>query len=199
MKRLFFLLLVVPVVLKAQQPTSSAANRALVLKANEQRLLYPFLKGSTSTGVLPVENVTFPFVHKGSLRLVYDFTQPTTDPAKGEINQGLEEIVRQLNLQAVTGAKNISAYIVFHGGAAQFLTNNETYRKKFNMDNPNLPLVKQLMDKGVKFVVCGQTLELRGMKMENFPENIQKAYSARSALADLQSRDFILFEIAGDH
>lgn len=199
MKRLFFLLLVVPVVLKAQQPTSSAANRAAVLKANESKLLYPFLKGSTNTGVMPVENITFPFTHKGPLRLVYDLTQGTADPSKGEINQGLEEIVRQLNLQAVAGAKNINAYIVFHSAAAQFLTNNETYRKKFNMDNPNLPLVKQLMDKGVKFVVCGQTLELRGMKIENFPENIQKAYSARSALADLQSRDFVMFEIAGDH
>lgn len=199
MKKLYILLLIVPSILKAQQPLSSAANRAAVLKANEQRLLFPFLKGSTNTGVMPVENVKFPFVHKGPLRLVYDLTQPTGDPLKGELNQGLEEIVRQLNLQAVAGAKHITAFIVFHGGAAQFLTNNEIYRKKFNIDNPNLPLVKQLMEKGVSFIVCGQTLELRGMTLDNFPEHIQKAYSARSALADLQSRGFVLFEIAGDH
>lgn len=199
MLKFIFIFLSLPFVVKAQQPLSSAANRAIVLKANEQRLLYPFLKGSTNTGVMPVENVEFPFVHKGPLRLVYDLTQPTTDPGKGEINQGLEEIIRQLNLQAVAGAKNITAFIVFHGGAAQFLTNHETYRKKFNLDNPNLPLVKQLMEKGVTFVVCGQTLELRGMNIKNFPENIQKAYSARSAIADLQSRGFILFPIAGDH
>lgn len=199
MYKIFFILLTFPVIIKAQQPTSSAANRAAVLKANEQRLLYPFVKGSTNTGVMPVEKVNFTFSYKGPTRLVYDLTQPTGDPSKGELNQGLEEIARQLNLQAVAGAKNITAYIIFHGGAAQFLTNDETYRKKFNMDNPNLPLVKKIMDKGVTFVVCGQTLELRGMKIENFPEDVQKAYSARSALADLQSRGYIMFPIAGDH
>lgn len=199
MKKIFFLLMLAPLFIKAQQIPSASASRAAVLKANESKLLYPFLKGSTNTGVMPVEKVTFPFVQKGQLKLVYDLTQPTAEPTKGELNPGLEEIVRHLNLQAVAGAKNMVPVIVFHGGAAQFLTNNETYRKKFNIDNPNLPLVQQLMDKGVKFVVCGQTLEIRGMQIEQFPDGIQKAYSARSALADLQSRGFLYFPMAGDH
>lgn len=189
-------LLCLPFALTAQQ---KAPSRSDILKAKESRLIYPFLKGSTNTGVLPVEQPSFPFQYKGTVKLAFDLTQPTTDPAKGELNQGLEEIVRQLNLQVAAGARKLDAVVVFHGGAAQFMTGNETYKKKFNMESPNLPLLKQLMDKGVTFVVCGQTLELRDMKIEQFPEGIKRAYSARSALADLQSRGYVMVEVAGEH
>ena len=185
-----------PFLLAAQQ---KAPSRADILKAKESRLVYPFLKGSTNTGVLPIEQPSFPFVHKGTVKLVYDLTQPTSDPTKGEVNQGLEEIIRQLNLQVAAGARKLEAVVVFHGGAAQFMTGNETYKKKFNLENPNLPLMKQLMDKGVTFVVCGQTIELRDMKIEQFPEGVKRAYSARSALADLQSRGFVMVAVAGEH
>jgi len=197
MKHSFIIVLIfLPFALFAQQ---KAPSRADILKAKESQLVYPFLKGSTNTGVLPIEQPSFPFVHKGTVKLVYDLTQPTSDPAKGEVNQGLEEIIRQLNLQVAAGARKLEAVVIFHGGAAQFMTGNETYKKKFNLENPNLPLMKQLMDKGVTFVVCGQTLELRDMKIEQFPEGIKRAYSARSALADLQSRGFLMVAVAGEH
>jgi intracellular sulfur oxidation DsrE/DsrF family protein len=197
MKRTIILaLLFLPFTLAAQQ---KSASRSDVLKAKESTLIYPFLKGSTNTGVLPVDQPSFPFAFKGTVKLSFDLTQPTTNPTNGDINQGLEEITRQLNLQVAAGARKLDAIVIFHAGAAQFMTNNETYRKKFNMDNPNLPLMQQLMDKGVQFVVCGQTLELRDMKMEQFPDGIKRAYSARSALADLQSRGYVMVAVAGEH
>lgn len=189
-------LTILPFLVSAQQKSPSRSD---ILKAKESQLLYPYLKGSTNTGALPVDKADFPFVHKGTVKIAFDLTQPTANPAKGEINQGLEEIVRQLNLNVAAGARKLNPVVIFHGGAAQFMTGNETYNKKFNMDNPNLPLMKQLMDKGVTFVVCGQTLELRDMKMEQFPEGVKRAYSARSALADLQSRGFVMVAVAGEH
>jgi intracellular sulfur oxidation DsrE/DsrF family protein len=192
----FLAILLLPFTGMAQQ---KAPSRSDILKSKESRLIYPFLKGSTNTGVLPVEQPSFPFVYKGTVKIAFDLTQPTTDPAKGELNQGLEEIVRQLNLQVAAGARKLEAVVVFHGPNAQFMTSNETYKKKFNQDNPNLPLIKQLMDKGLTFVVCGQTLELRDMKMEQFPEGVKRAYSARSALADLQTRGYVMVAVAGEH
>lgn len=198
---LFFLILLTTLHAEAQQPASPAVSRSAILKANEAKLLYPFLKGSTNTGVMPVDDASFPFAYKGQVKLVYDLTQGTTDPAKGELNPGLEEVVRQLNLHAAAGVdpKRMEICIVIHGGAAQALTDHPFYHQKFQIDNPNMPLIQQLQEKKVTFMVCGQTIAFRNMKIGDFPAGFKKAYSARSALSDLQHRGFVLFAIDGEH
>ena len=37
------------------------------------------------------------------------------------------------------------------------------YKEKFKCDNPNLQILKELMDAGVEFYVCGQTMQKRNI------------------------------------
>jgi intracellular sulfur oxidation DsrE/DsrF family protein len=174
--------------------------RTAALKANEAKLIYPLIKGSTNTGVMPVENPTLPFEHKGVSKLVFDLHQDNKEAEKGTINEGIEEIVRILNLHVAAGVPKdkIDAVVVFHGPAAASFLNDELYNKRFKVNNPNLALIQALKDKKVRFVVCGQTLGFRGYDISVFPEGTLKAYSARTAVSAFQQNGYAFFDISGE-
>jgi intracellular sulfur oxidation DsrE/DsrF family protein len=180
---------------RAQQP--ALTGRAAILKSREADLVYPLVKGSSSTGVLPVTEVSFPFSHKGKSKLVFDLGYQAE---KGQVNGGLEEATRIINLHAAAGVKkeNLDVYIVFHGPAANSMLDDDLFNKQFQVNNPNLALVKQLQDVGVKFVVCGQTIGLRKLPLEAFPDGTLKAFSARTALSDLVQRGYMLYDVSKD-
>jgi intracellular sulfur oxidation DsrE/DsrF family protein len=176
----------------AQQGARTAA-----LKANESKLIYPLYKGSVEMGVMPVENVQFPFVHKGTSKVVFDVSAATPDSARNTYNAGLLEAMRILNLHVAAGVppEKIDAVVVFHGPAAASFFNDEVYNKRFKMNNPNGALIQELKAHGVKFVVCGQTLALRNLTIDAFPAGVQKAYSARTALSDLQQQGYAVYSL----
>lgn len=176
------------------------SSRSAALKTNEAKLIYPFLKGSTNTGVMPVENPTLQFEHKGVSRVVFDMSQENKEAEKGAVNEGLEEVIRILNLHVAAGVPKdkIDAVVVFHGPAAPSFLNDDMYNKRFKVNNPNLALMQALKDKKVRFVICGQTLALRGLELSAFPAGTLKAYSARTAVSDFQQKGYALFDISGE-
>lgn len=182
-------------VLAQQKPLT---GRAAALKAKESILTYPFFKGSTNTGVIPVENPTFTYSHKGKTRLVFDMGR---EAEKGQVNGGIEEVMRIINLHGAAGVKksDLDVYVIFHGpGAASFL-DDDLFNKQFQVSNPNLPLIKQLQDAGVKLVVCGQTLGLRNMNVSSFPDGTLISYSAKTAISDLSQRGYVLYDVSSEH
>jgi intracellular sulfur oxidation DsrE/DsrF family protein len=173
--------------------------RAAALKANESKLIYPLIKGSTNTGVMPVENPTLPFEHKGVSKIVFDLHQDNMEAEKGTVNEGIEEVIRILNLHVAAGVPKdkIDAVVVFHGPAAASFLNNDMYNNRFKINNPNLALIQALKEKNVRFVVCGQTLGFRGLDISVFPAGTLKAYSARTAVSDFQQRGYAFYDISG--
>ncbi len=192
---LIFACIFMSIGLQAQQ--KPLTGRAAALKAKEALLIYPFFKGSTSTGVLPVDNPSLPYSHKGKCKLVFDLGYTTE---KGQINGGIEEVMRILNLHGAAGVKkeNLDAYVIFHGSATASFLDDDIYNKQFQVSNPNIPLIKQLQDAGVKLVICGQTLGLRSMDISSFPDGTLKAYSARTASSDLVQRGYMLYDVSED-
>jgi len=183
------LLLLLPVLLWAQNP------RIAALKANEARLVYPLYKGAIEMGVIPAEDISYPFRHKGASKLVFDISAATADSLRHTPNAGLLEAMRILNLHVQAGVpkEKIDAVIVFHGPAAASFLNEEPYMKRFKVNNPNLALIRQLTDNGVKLVVCGQTMAFRNFTLDMFPPGTMKALAARTAVSDLQQRGHALF------
>lgn len=181
--------------IQAQQ--KPLTGRAAALKAKEAKLIYPFFKGSTSTGVLPVDSPTLPYSHKGKCKLVFDLGYSAE---KGQVNGGIEEVMRILNLHGAAGVKkqDLDVYVIFHGPAAASFLDDDLFVKQFQVSNPNLPLIKQLQDAGVKLVICGQTLGLRSMDIASFPDGTLKAYSARTASSDLVQRGYMLYDVSED-
>jgi len=61
-------------------------------------------------------------------------------------------------------AANTKFALIFHGpggptlGAVDALLNNQSYRSKFGVDNPNLAMLSALKQAGAEVLVCGQFL-----------------------------------------
>jgi intracellular sulfur oxidation DsrE/DsrF family protein len=181
--------------IQAQQ--KPLTGRAAALKAKEALLIYPFFKGSTNTGVLPVDNPTLLYGYKGKCKLVFDLGY---EAEKGQINGGIEEVMRVINLHGAAGIKkqDLDVYVIFHGPATASFLDDDLFNKQFQVSNPNLPLIKQLQDAGVKLVICGQTLGLRNMNISSFPDGTLKAFSARTASSDLVQRGYMLYDVSED-
>lgn len=190
--------LIVFVFLVAGFHSLQAQNRTAVLKANEAKLIYPIYKGTYEMGVMPVEELSFPFAHKGSAKIAFDVSAATPDSARGSFNSGLLEAMRILNLHAAAGVPKdkMDVVVVFHGPGAMSFLNDEIYNQRFKMKNPNLALIKQLQDNGVKFVVCGQTAAFRGFTAASYAPGTLKAYSARTALSDLTQRGYMVYTLS---
>jgi intracellular sulfur oxidation DsrE/DsrF family protein len=168
------------------------------LKANEAKLVFPLYKGAVDMGVMPVENVGFPFAHKGVAKIAFDVSAATPDSARGSFNSGLLEAMRILNLHAAAGVPKdkMDVVVVFHGPGAMSFLNDEIYNQRFKMKNPNLALIKQLQDNGVKFVVCGQTAAFRNFTEASYAPGTLKAYSARTAISDLTQRGYAVYTLS---
>ncbi len=190
----FFLVAIMFATTALGQPSA----RTAALKAHADKLIYPIYKGAIEMGVMPVEP-TYAFMHKGKCKIAFDMSEATPDSVRNTLNTGILEIMRIINLHVAAGVKkeDIEAVVVFHGPAAASFLNDEMYNKRFKMNNPNLGLIKNLNDNGVKMVICGQTLALRDLTLAAFPAGTMHSYSAITAISDLQQRNFKVYTISG--
>ncbi|MGB4961030.1 MAG: DsrE family protein, partial [Saprospiraceae bacterium] len=167
----------------------------------QNKLVYPLIKGSYMTGVMPILFANDHPSSKKKIKLIFDFTQSTANKAQGtHVNEGLEEVARILNLHVAAGYKkeNIKTVIVFHSGSIISILNDSYYASKYQSDNPNKEMLGLLSGVGASFVVCGQSASLREIGPSEFLPEIKFAVSARTTLTKYQDEGYILFAI-GEH
>jgi len=125
-------------------------------EASAQKTIRPFI---TSYGDVFEVAATKEVVNKkGKYKILVDIISPAAN-AK-EISEHFENIARIANLHVAAGVKpeNLSIVAVVHGAAVSFILNNETYKQKYGVDNPNQPVFTALKAAGIPLYVCGQTL-----------------------------------------
>lgn len=79
---------------------------------------------------------------------------------KESINPGLNNVARMMNLHGLGGVKpeHLEVAVIIHGGATDVVLTNEAYQQRYELDNPNIPLIAALKEAGVEVYVCGQSL-----------------------------------------
>lgn len=127
-----------------------------LLEASAQKTVRPFITGYGD--VFEVAATKEVVNKKGKYKILVDIISPAAN-AK-EISEHFENIARIANLHVAAGVKpeNLSVMAVVHGPAVSFILNNETYKEKYGVDNPNQPLFTALKAAGIPLYVCGQTL-----------------------------------------
>jgi intracellular sulfur oxidation DsrE/DsrF family protein len=146
-------------------------------------LVYPLVPGHGGVAPLP-RAAEQP---KKGAKAVFDVT---ADAKPGEVNKGLEQVARLLNLYGADGLKagDVRIAAVLHGEADEAVLSNAATLARFKVEaNPNLPLIRRLKRAGVEVFVCGQSLHDLGIKAEEVAEEVPVADSAMLVLVNKQA------------
>src|SRR3954454_13458588 len=146
-------------------------------------LIYPLVPGRG--GVVPLPRAAEQ-PRKGA-KAVLDIT---ADTEPGEVNKGLEQVARLLNLYGAAGltAGGVKIAAVCHGAADKAVLSDAAYAARFGVAaNPNLPLIRDLKKAGVEVFVCGQSLHELGFQAEEVAREVPVADAAVLVLVNKQN------------
>jgi len=146
-------------------------------------LVYPLISGHG--GVVPLPRAAEQ-PRKGA-KAVFDIT---ADAKPGEVNKGLEQVARLLNLYGAAGLKagDVKIVAMCHGAADKAVLSDEACAARYKVAaNPNLPLIRDLKKAGVEVFVCGQSLHDLGFKAEEVAAEVPVADSAMLVLVNKQT------------
>ncbi|TJY36015.1 DsrE family protein [Pontimicrobium aquaticum] len=123
-------------------------------------------------------------------KVIFDVSQSSAD--KSVVNKYIVTAARFLNMHASEGMKKeqLKVAMTIHGGAWQDVLNNEVYKEKYGVDNPNFKLINELTEAGADIIICGQTAGFRGITKDNANPNVKFALSAMTALLQYQSEGY---------
>lgn len=112
-----------------------------------------------------------------------------------KINPSLERAARAANIFVSAGVPlpHLHFIAVVHGPATQSVLDNDHYKEKFNVDNPNVKLIAELKAAGVKVVVCGQALAAKKFPHEWVNQDVEITLSAISTVIILEQQGYAFF------
>ena len=88
--------------------------------------------------------------------------------------------------------------VIVHAGALFALLNNEKYKRKYGIDNPNTTMIKDLQKFGARIIVCGQAMTFLGLEMEDLVSGIKEAMSAQTVLSTYELKGYKLYDVTLD-
>tara|TARA_R110000751_G_scaffold2018_8_gene8907 strand:+ start:256415 stop:256948 length:534 start_codon:yes stop_codon:yes gene_type:complete len=103
----------------------------------------------------------------------------------GRRNRGFESAARFINMHAshAVDPANMRVAVVVHGKAVHDLLDDKT-------GNGSHYMVTQLLDYGVRFIVCGQSAAAHGVAKADLIPGVELALSAMTAHAQLQQAGY---------
>lgn len=122
----------------------------------------------------------------------FDVAKPGEE---GQRNRGFESAARFINMHVAAGVPedNIRVAVVVHGPAVLDLLSAEGWSAHGKAgDNPNAAMVREMLDHGVQFIVCGQSAAAQGVKASELMPGVEMGLSAMTAHALLQQRGYTL-------
>ncbi|WP_062055238.1 DsrE family protein [Aquimarina longa] len=169
-----YIFILLPVFIFAQQ------------KSKHGKIIHDFGK------IYTVKNPDFKTNSEQNLKAVFDIGRTFKDSSK--INPLFNTAARYLNMHFDAGVTldKLNVVLVIHGSAANDILNNTAYKTKYNVTNPNTPLIEALVKQGVQLILCGQTAAHRNISKKDIHPEIKIALSAMTALVQLQNENYRL-------
>lgn len=152
---------------------------------------FPIIKGYG--GIVDVDSEFSPDPTQ-KYKLIFDVTLRASDPAT--VNAGLDGVARVINLHAYAGVpkENIHVVVAVRQGATYSVLGNDFYHGKFEVDNPNLDLIKQLKAAGVDMFVCGQNLKRGKIEVGNVVDEVKVALSAFTTTTHFRMKGYAYYK-----
>lgn len=122
----------------------------------------------------------------------FDASQGAKD---GAVNRTFDSAARFINMHVAAGMpeKDVHVALVVHGPAINDLKTDAAWGAGHDgAANPTGPLVRELLDHGVRILVCGQASAHMGVEKEDMIPGIEMALSAMTAHTLLQQQGYTL-------
>ena len=125
-------------------------------------------------------------------RIIIDLVSPSESPQ--QVNRMVENIARMVNLHGLAGVpkERMKVKVAVHGGAIYSIMNDTYYEKQYGCTNPNLAVYEALLEAGVEFYVCGQSLIARDMKTSDLWSGAKVALSMLTTLTTYVPQGYTL-------
>lgn len=159
---------------------------------NAQKKVNPVIKSYGTVFQLPDSD------HKPdpsiNYKIIVELTENGSKP--DSLNEYIEALATLVNLHAAEGVpkENIQMVVILRKMATYAVFDNELYKEKFKCDNPNLQLLKELMDAGVEFYVCGQTMQKRNIDTKKLVAGTKIASSGLTAMTTYQLKGYTMIK-----
>jgi intracellular sulfur oxidation DsrE/DsrF family protein len=113
-----------------------------------------------------------------------------------DIYMPLEHVSRMYNLHVYSGIpqKNLNVELVIFGPSVAVVLNNDAYKKKFGVDNPNLGIIEEMTKAGIKIHACGQSVMLTAIDPATVNQNIDIVVSRFTTVSDRQMKGYAFFK-----
>ncbi|MCS5488826.1 DsrE family protein [Algoriphagus limi] len=136
---------------------------------------YPIVKGFG--GIYEVPDATERPDPTLEYKILVDLISGADDPKV--INRYVDNVARLMNLHGLAGVPKdrLHVKVVVHGGAIFSLLNDEKYKDRFEVENPNLKVLDALKEAGADILVCGQSMVVRKLKKEDLWPGVEIAHS----------------------
>ena len=179
--------------------TIRAALAAIVLaalantvQAGDADWIYPAIPGFGK--VMPYPNAAMQPGKDVEYKVVYNVTE-RGEPEK--VNPALDKLARAVNIFASAGVPLSKLHFigVIHGPATPSVLDNEHYKERFNVDNPNLTIIEALEKAGVKIMVCGQALAHNKIATDWVNPKVELTLSAITDLVLLQQQGYVFVQL----
>jgi intracellular sulfur oxidation DsrE/DsrF family protein len=143
-------------------------------------------------GYVAIPNVAVPPAKKRVYRAVFDATRAAEKPK--ELLPALNMAGSELNALGVAGVpmRNAKFAVVFHGAAIDGILNEDRYKAKFGVSNPNLKVLAAMKRAGVELFVCGQNLAFEKIDPKTLCPDVTVASDALIVLITFQNNGYAL-------
>ncbi|MEO6798644.1 MAG: DsrE family protein [Rhodanobacter sp.] len=111
-----------------------------------------------------------------------------------EVSPSLEHVARAVNLYVNAGVplSHLKFVAIAAGPATPIVLNDEQYRAKYGVANPNLAVIAQLRKAGVDVAVCAQALAEHHFDYGWQDSHVTLALSGLTTVIDLQQQGYAL-------
>ncbi len=158
---------------------------------------YPLINAGLFSSVLPVEGIDERPDTTKDYKLLFEFTIGNPDTTHKNVNPGLQEIARIVNLHVASGIpiSRIHIVVATHGPSLYSLENKGAYKKKYNADNPNIKLIDELMHYNAKFIACGQAMHLFLVNKAELVAGVKVSLTAQTVLSNYIEQGYVRYDV----
>jgi len=143
----------------------------------------------------PLPQAAYQPDRNATYKVVFGLTKASDKP--GEVSPALDRVARTVNLYVGAGVPldHLKFVAIASGPATPIMLNDEQYRKKYGVANPNLPVIAQLRKAGIDVAVCGQAVAEHDFQYDWVDSQVTLALSALTTISELQQKGYALLPL----